>query len=85
MNEKIKNQSEGNRSKVRSNSLKGKTINKDAKTGQTQLAYDACKYDIHYQCIGISSTHTVKYLPLMPHVGKPILTTYLPNACVKIQ
>ena len=28
---------------------------------------------------------SVDYLPLMPHVGKPILTTYLPNAFAKIQ
>ena len=71
---------------TKSNSLKGKTINKDAKTGQTQLVYDACKYDIYYQCTGISSTHIYKfYLSLKPHVDKPILTTYLPNAFAKIQ
>ena len=28
---------------------------------------------------------SVDYLPLMPHIGKPILTTYLPNAFAKIQ
>ena len=28
---------------------------------------------------------SVNYLPLMPHVDKPILTTYLPNAFAKIQ
>ena len=28
---------------------------------------------------------SVNYLPLMPHVVKPILITYLPNAFVKIQ
>ena len=28
---------------------------------------------------------SVNYLPLMPHVDKPILITYLPNAFVKIQ
>ena len=28
---------------------------------------------------------SVDYLPLMPHVNKPILTTYLPNAFVNIQ
>ena len=28
---------------------------------------------------------SVNYLPLMPHAGKPILTTYLPNAFAKIQ
>ena len=28
---------------------------------------------------------SVDYLPLMSHVGKPILTTYLPNAFAKIQ
>ena len=28
---------------------------------------------------------SVNYLSLMPHVDKPILTTYLPNAFAKIQ
>ena len=28
---------------------------------------------------------SVNYLPLMPHVDKPILITYLPNAFVKTQ
>ena len=28
---------------------------------------------------------SVNYLPLMPQVDKPILTTYLPNAFAKIQ
>ena len=28
---------------------------------------------------------SVDYLPLVPHVGKPILTTYLSNAFAKIQ
>ena len=36
---------------------KERQLIRNAKTGQTQLAYDACKYDIHYQCTGISSTH----------------------------
>ena len=28
---------------------------------------------------------SVNYFPLRPHIGKPILTTYLPNAFAKIQ